>query len=444
MLSLVVSALLSQAPAAVPSDAPTRANAPKVRVLTLQEAVKTALELQPIIREQRANTEAAQARAGEARAGFLPQVNAGANYVVSVSNAGGPTGTGPGTTGNTGGVGFGFTGFTANANVSQLIWDFGQTWGRYQAARSNAKAQEQGELAQRLTVILNTEVAYFNARANKDLVKVAQDTLSNSTLHLQQIRGFVEVGTRADIDLAQARTDEANARVQLIRTQNGYETSKAQLNQAIGIEGPTDYDVGDEALPPTPVEEASLDTLLAEALEARPEFAQLEAQVEAQQHSITAATGAYFPTIAAQGNATARTPDFSTVPWNVSGQLTLNWDIFNGLLTTNQVREQKAALEFVTAQRDAVRQSVRLEVDTARLNLAGAKAADLAANEALINARDRLKLAEGRYQTGVGSVIELSDAQLALTNAAAQKVQAEYAVSTARAQLLKSIGRTAE
>jgi outer membrane protein len=65
----------------------------------------------------------------------------------------------------------------------------------------------------------------------------------------------------------------------------------------------------------------------------------------------------------------------------------------------------------------------------------------LAADEALLNARERLRLAEGRYQAGVGSVIELGDAQVALTNAAAQKVQADYNVSTARAQLMKAIGR---
>jgi len=85
---------------------------------------------------------------------------------------------------------------------------------------------------------------------------------------------------------------------------------------------------------------------------------------------------------------------------------------------------------------------VRLEVEQARLFLRGAKAALIAAGEALENARIRLRLAERRYQTGVGDVIELGDAQLALTNAAAQEVTARFNVAIGRAQLIKAVGGT--
>ena len=88
-----------------------------------------------------------------------------------------------------------------------------------------------------------------------------------------------------------------------------------------------------------------------------------------------------------------------------------------------------------------MRQQVRLGVEQARLAVRAAKAALGAANEAEANAREQLRLAEGRYQAGVGSIIELGDAQVAATTAAAQKVQADYNVSTARAQLLNALGR---
>ena len=79
-------------------------------------------------------------------------------------------------------------------------------------------------------------------------------------------------------------------------------------------------------------------------------------------------------------------------------------------------------------------------MEQARLSLRGAKAGLVAANEALVNARIRLRLAERRYETGVGSVIELSDAQVAATNAAAQEVVARFTEAIARAMLLKAIG----
>jgi outer membrane protein len=88
-----------------------------------------------------------------------------------------------------------------------------------------------------------------------------------------------------------------------------------------------------------------------------------------------------------------------------------------------------------------VRQQIRVDVDAARLSIAAAKAALSAADRALANARGRLDLAEVRYRTGVGNGIELSDAQLAATNAGFVRVQAELRLDTARAQLQKALGR---
>ena len=70
-----------------------------------------------------------------------------------------------------------------------------------------------------------------------------------------------------------------------------------------------------------------------------------------------------------------------------------------------------------------------------------AKAALKASGDALVNAQEQLRLAEGRYETGVGSIIELGDSQVALTSAAQQRVQADYNLSQARAGLLKALGR---
>jgi outer membrane protein len=105
------------------------------------------------------------------------------------------------------------------------------------------------------------------------------------------------------------------------------------------------------------------------------------------------------------------------------------------------VREAEANSALAQAQLDTARQQVRVDVDKARLAVRTAKSGIAAADEALVNARERLRLAEGRYQAGVGNAIELGDAQLALTNAAAQKVQADFNLATARAQLLTALGR---
>jgi outer membrane protein len=418
----------------------------QTRVLTLDDAVKTATQKQPQMRQAQANTDAARARADEARSGLLPQVNATAQYQRTTSNLAPQPGI------NTTGTSMGpmrtatwdtFNFWSLGANATQLLWDFNQTADRWRAAKSTADAQFDSEQYTTTQVVLNVRTAYFNARAQKALVQVARETLTNQDKHLQQIQGFVQVGTRPEIDLAQAKTDRANAQVQVITADNGYETAKAQLNQAMGVEGPTDYDVADEQLGPVEGEDQPIGPLVDEAVKARPDLVALEKQIRAQELTVSSVRGAYLPTFTVGTAFTDRSAELSTLDngWNWNASVALSWPIFQGLLTKSQVRENEALLTSLEAQRDLARQQVRLEVDQARLAVRAAKAAVLAAAEALANAQVRLRLAEGRYQTGVGSVIELGDAQVALTQAAAQKVQADYNVSTARAQLLKALGR---
>ncbi len=419
--------LLLAAPALAEPPAPAR-------VLALDEAVRLARANQPQLRQARAGTEAARARADQALAPLLPQLSGTASFSHATENL----------------PGFPESSSTARqwslgAKLQQLVWDFGQTTGRWEAARESAASQRDSERATALQVLISVRSAYFAARAARDLVGVARETLQNQEAHLRQVQGFVEVGRSPEIDLAQARTDRANAQVQLIVAQNGYETAKAQLNQAMGIEGPTDYDVADDTLQAVVGEDLPIDALLAEALPRRPDVAALEAQSRAQRATLGSARGGYWPTLGVSAGVTDAGPviDGPSMTWNWSATATLSWNVFQGGLTRAQVTEAEASLVGLEAQLAALRQQVRLELEQARLAVRAARAARGAAGEALLNARERLRLAEGRYQTGAGSIIELGDAQVALTAAGAQQVQADYTLASARAQLLKALGRPA-
>jgi outer membrane protein len=419
----------------------------QAKILTLSQALETAQKAQPSLRQAHANTEAAKARVGEARAPLLPQLSGNAIYSRLTSNN--ATGSFPSCT-SFGSGGMGASGapnwntcdrFTFNLTAQQTLWDASGQLARWRQNAVFAESVEATERATRLTTALTVRTYYFAARANKALVQVAKETLSNQERHLGQIEGFVKVGTRPEIDLAQARTDRANAQVQLINAENNYEVAKAQLNQAIGVERDTDYDVEDESVPPIDGEDHAIEALLDEALKGRPEFVGLDKQVQSQELAVWAAKSAYGPSLTAATTLSDAGTQIDKLVWNWNFTLTLNWQLFSGGLTWYTVKEQKANLDGLVAQRDLLRQQVRLAVDQARLAVRAAKAAVGAAGEAEANARERLRLAEGRYQAGVGNVIELGDAQVAYTTAAAQKVQADYNVSTARAQLLQAIGR---
>src|ERR1700687_5449162 len=275
-------------------------------ILSLNEALQTALSQQPQLRQSHAFVDAASARADEARASLLPQLTASSIYPRRTANFVAAPGSFPGgTSTSTTSPSWGsYNYFQFGATASQLIWDFNFSWDRWRAAQSVAQAQYSSELATRLQVILAVQVSYLTAAARRDLIQVARDNLINQKLHLTQVEGFVRVGVRAEIDLAQARTDEANARVQVINAENNYQTAKAQLNQAIGIERSTSYEIGNDTVPPFADEDASVEPLLARALQARPEFAGVEQQVRAQQFLVKSAKGSYFPSLGISAGVT--------------------------------------------------------------------------------------------------------------------------------------------
>jgi outer membrane protein len=416
------------------------------RIVTLDEALASAREHQPQLRQFHAASEAADARAGQALAPLLPQVNASGSYLRTTSNSIARPGSSnigcvPDATHTCPSPFTTYNSYFDQIGVSQLIWDFGGQPSRLSAARSSAQAAVNNERSALLTIELNVRQTYFDALANRALVKVAQDTLDNLNKHLAQIQGFVNAGTRPEIDLVQARTDCANARVQLISAENAWETSRVQLNFAMGVPGRIDYDLADDPQPEVAGEDAEGDPLYAEAERARPDVAAFEEQVHAQQATVRSFEASYLPSLSGNLGFTQGGTTLDRLGWNASAGVTLSWNVFAGGLTRQEVREAEANVANAVSQLDQLRQQLRVDVDTARLAVKAAKVTTSASQEALLNARERLRLAEQRYQVGVGSSIELGDAQVALTMAAAQAVQADDGLAVARAQLLRALGR---
>ena len=411
------------------------------QVVTLDQAVQSAREHQPQIRQAQANTAAASARAREALAPLLPQVTAGAGYARQIATGGA---TGGGTSGSVSQTGQSFltpNTFSDSATAQLLVFDFLSQINRLRSARASADAQAATERATALQIDLNVRAAFFAARANRALVQVAQDNLTNTRKHLEQTEGFVQAGTHPEIDVIQARADTANARVQLINAQNAYQTSRLNLNSAMGVQGSTDYDIADTTLAAVQGEDADLDALLDDASRARPEIQSLEDQIRAAQLTVRSLEGQYWPSIGANAGFFQSGPHVDELGWRLGAGVTLTWNIFQGGLTRAQVSEAEANVTAALAQLDLQRLQVRSDVDSARLAVRANKESLSATQEALLNAKERLRLAEERYAVGVGNAIELGDAQLALAQAAAQAVQADDNLATSRAQLLRALGR---
>jgi outer membrane protein len=332
-------------------------------------------------------------------------------------------------------------GFGATLRATQLIYDFGQTYHLKDAAEANAQAQEQTEHATELEIAYGVRSAFLSAGANRALVDVAHATLSNQERHLTQIQGFVEVGTRAPIDLAQARTDVATAKLSLIRAENNYSASRAQLSRSMGTPNQTDYEVS-AALPAAEESETvSLDGLMQLAERQRPEFAAIQQQLAAEEATLSSIKGQYGPSLSAVGTLDEQGYRLSSIATNLSVGLNLSWAIFQGGLTNSRVDEARAVINQIGAQLDTLRQDLRVALTQAELAIQAAQAELVAADDLVELAKERVTLADGRYQAGVGNIIELGDAELALRDAQTQRVTAEYDLASARALLHRTLGR---
>jgi outer membrane protein len=414
------------------------------RVLRLQDAVETALKNQPALQQARAQTAGAEGRLTQARYPFFPQVTATASY-QRIHSAGGGGGTATGLGGapsafapaSSSGVDI----YTVGGSATQLIWDWGSTYNRSRAAKREVESAVASEKTAGQSVVSDVRRSYFTARAQKALIGVAQETVTNLERHLAQTQGFVSAGTNPEIELAQARTDLANGRLSLINSENAYAVAKAQLARSIGLPTESDFEVGGDELAPIDGEDLATDRLVARAIAARPEVVALDKQREANELLAKGFRGNYGPSLSASAGISETGTDLGDLgpAWNVGASL--SWPLFQGFLTHGQVREAEANADSFRAQVESQKLQIRVDVQQAQIGIRGAKESQIAATEVLENARVRLRLAEGRYASGVGSSIELGDAQLAVTNAAAQVVQAQFQLASARADLLTALGQ---
>ncbi len=430
--------------------------AAQARPLSLAEALRIARTESPLLKKAAAQSEAAGARADGARGRLLPQALGSGSYQHTTDNFVQRPGFVPGRGGfivdpplvmvtqasNPTDPKWDFVhSYNFNIAVSQLIYDFSAI-DAYRAEKSAASAQEKSEQAARLSTELAVRSAFFTARAQRELVAVAHETLANQERHLTQAKGFVEVGTRPEIDLAQARTDVANARVALLRAENGYAIAKENLKLVMGVGDGRDYEVNDDTLPGLPEEEAPLSELLSAAHSARPDISALELAVRAQQLRTRAAKGRFGPALNANANASKAGIELGNLTTNMFVGASVSWALSEGGAALGALRESQATQRGLEADLLALLQRIRVDLEQARLTIRAAKATVEASDEALASARARLGLAEGRYEAGVGNAIELGDAQLALTGAAAQRVQSDYNLAIARAQLLSALGKS--
>jgi outer membrane protein len=422
---------------------PSPLMSPDLPVMSLDQLIQIALDNQPRIRSAQAALEGADARVGIARAGYFPVIGTTIGYNRQTSNVAG--GINP-ATGNisvrrVSGLSVNRQDFTAR--LSQNVFDSFRREGRVQAAREDQDAAEFDLSTTRQDVILNVQQAYYNYLLARRLVEVNQEAVRRNIQNLERARGFFEVGTRPKIDVTRAQVDLANAELALVRARNGVAVAFAALNNAIGVPEHTLYRIPEELeIPPETVTPEELVGTLEEstriALENRTELRALRARIRSAASNLTLAKRDFLPSLSADANWNYRGQELPYAPnWVVGATLTvpvLNPPLFS------QVDQAAANLASAQASEEITAQNIVLEVQQSFVDLVSARERVRTAEVLVTQARENLELAQGRYQVGVGPLIDVTDAQLALTQAESENIQAIVDFKLSEVRLRKAMG----
>jgi TolC family type I secretion outer membrane protein len=418
-----------------PAQATQPAGAKDPNVLTLDEALQIALDNHPNLKAARERIGAQEAVVGQQMAAYYPTLNFNNTYRTTQTQELNPSRPSDNRAADT---------FISEGRVNYTIYNFGKREGAVEAARETLSATGFNYKTTVDAVILGVKQSYYVLLGSQAIVKVREETVKNRELLVKQARGFYEVGTRAKIDVVRAESNLFNAEADLIAAQNAVKVAWVTLKNALGLR-----ELAERPL----VEEAVMTTIpytLEQARELaytnRPELKSFEAQRRAQDQNIATARRGHLPDIifdAAYGRRNDSDSGFNTFPlqpaWSVG--LNLNIPIFDGFRTTNRVEETLRTYHLIRAQEEAQRQQVALDVESAYLRLVELQER-IKANEAAAGAaKENLDLANGRYQVGVGSIIEVTDAQTLYTDAQTTYIRALYDYKIADAQLVRAIGQ---
>lgn len=402
------------------------------RILSVDDAVAIALDTQPSIQARLGDYAAAAFRVDQEFSRLLPQVSASWTAARS-QNAGSLTGTSINgvsdrtwTTSSSG----------PRLSLSQVLFDFGKTWASTEVARRLAEVALEDTELQRQLVTQTVKESFTNINFAQRLIRVNEQALQRAELNLRSARGFFEVGTRPKSDVTRAEVDVANARLDVIRARNAERLARVALATAMGLPATTPLQIEDNLI----FQPVSLDPvrLLEEALRQRPESRQARLQADAADGRVRRAFRDFFPDVTGDGFYGAQRTDLSEV-WEL--RLSLNWSIFDGGNRIARYREAKANLDAAQARVRATELDVSREVEQAQNNVIESQERIQAAQVAVASAQENFRLAQGRFDAGVGTILELTDAQLALTLAQNTEAQALADYRIALARLDRATGR---
>jgi outer membrane protein len=426
------------------------------RPVSMEEAVKLSLEQNRDLRVARLDLDKNEQVVREAWSGVLPNLSFSAQYNRNINP---PVSFLPFTVvpidANRVALGFGpLTPFafglknslTGTLSFSQPLFQ-GSAFAGVSAARIVDKLSKEIYVGNVAATVTEVKKSYYDVLIAQETVKLVQQTISRSELAQNDTRLLYRQGLAADLDTLRAFVNVENFRPTLITSQNRLEISKTVLKTKIGIPSTEEIVLTDslnyDGQPPTLL----FDQAYTEAIANRPEVKQAQFTVESDEAKIFSEFSGHLPSLSLVGQMQKLTQfddgqSITFAPLVFSVGLQLNVPIFSGFKTSAKVQQAEIAKVQHQTQLDNTKELIRADVKTSLSSVEEAQRRILVQVVTVQSAERSYTLTRARRAQGLSTQLDINDAELALTQAKGNYLQAVYDYLVAKANLDKSLGRT--
>lgn len=401
--------------------------------LTLAEAEAAALKNHPRLAAARALAEAAREPARQARAQLSPVV--AGNVTGSVAENGTRLGAGNPNASSL------FTRTAAGFQINQMVWDFGRVRAFAASLDARAEAMKEAATGARAEVLWRVRGTYFRALAAQTQLRVMAANLEARRLTMRQVKALTDSQLRSTLDLSFAELHVAEAEMAQLRAESEVRTAAVELAAAMGETEAREYTLADPGDPAGAVG-AGVEEVVREAMEGRAELAALRQQARAATRFADSEKRQGLPMLTATGVAGM----FGWRDANLRqryGALAMNLNIplFNGGQFKSRAAEADLRAESVRQELREMEVRVAREVRAAWVEVENARRRMALTGKVVEQARRTEKLAQSRYDLGLGTIVELSSAQLSRTTAEVEAALARLAYLGERTNLEYRVGR---
>ncbi len=425
----------------VPAQAGEQEQAPPRKAMTIEAAISTAFEHNKNILIQEKEVDAARAQILDARSVFLPQVNVEGSYARTGSV---PKAISSVSSKKDYGVYVGYENDNRwGVTVDQSIYTGGANTANLRQQQLGLKVQEETLRALKLDTEFETKRLFFGLLLAYEIARIAQDLLDQAAAHYEDVKKKYKEGTASRFDLLQSKVQVTKVMPELIRAKNAIRLTRADLNKELGL-GVYDPLMVEGKLIYQPIA-VNEEEFLAKAYVHRPEMILKLLGIDIAKWSITAARAGYRPQVNLGAEYYYRSDDYS----DMFNQQHNNWDvgvsvrvpIFDGFSSLAKVREAKARYAQSQLSHEDAADQTALLIRQDCLNLREAQAIIDSQKDSVSEAKEALQIAVVSYDNGVGTNLDVLDAQVSLAQIEQTLAEGVYDYTMAQAALDRDMGR---